>query len=461
MQSMTADELRRAFLTFFEERGHTVMPSSSLIPQHPKAPLLTNAGMNQFIPVFLGEEPPPHPRATTVQKCFRTQDIDIIGLTTRHLTFFEMLGNFSLGDYFKESAIPFAWDLVTEVLGIDPDRLWVTVFETDDDAAAIWHDTVGVPTERIQRMGEKDNFWAMGPVGPCGPCSEIYFDRGPEFGEEGGPAHGGEERFLEFWNLVFMQFDRDADGELHELPAKNIDTGSGLERVLALLNGNPSVFETDVLRHILAAAERATGRSYGADERGDVSLRILAEHARASAFLVSDGVTPSNEDRGYVLRRIIRRAVRHSVLLGVDDPVMAPVIDATVEIMGGAYPDLARNHGFVREIVDREEDRFRRTLHRGLEILEEQVEAGDVSGKQAFFLHDTLGFPVDLTREIAAERGRAVDLDGFESLMQEQRVRAKEAQAAAAGAGARGLSAEPETYRTLLEQSGSSEFTGY
>jgi alanyl-tRNA synthetase len=458
---MTADALRRAFLSFFEAKGHVVMPSSSLIPQHPKAPLLTNAGMNQFIPVFLGEEPPPHPRVTTVQKCFRTQDIDIIGTTSRHLTFFEMLGNFSLGDYFKADAIPFAWEFVTNVLGFDPDRLWVTVFETDDEAADIWHEAAGVPRERIQRMGEKDNFWAMGPVGPCGPCSEIYFDRGPEWGDGGGPAHGAEERYVEVWNLVFMQYDRDGDGELHDLPARNIDTGAGLDRLLAVLNQNPSVFETDVMRPIVRAAEDVTGTAYGASERTDVSLRILAEHARAASFLVNDGVNPSNEDRGYVLRRIIRRAVRHSVLLDVEDGVMGPLVDATVAAMGSAYPDLVKNADFVREVIDREEQRFRRTLHRGLEMLEERLAEGDISGKDAFFLHDTLGFPVDLTREIAEERRRAVDLVGFESLMAQQRSRAKEAQAAATGAAGHGLAAPPEVYRRVLEEGGSSEFTGY
>ncbi|HLF40154.1 MAG TPA: alanine--tRNA ligase-related protein, partial [Acidimicrobiia bacterium] len=312
----TADELRRAFLEFFEQRGHTVLPSSSLVPNDPTM-LLTTAGMVQFKPYMLGDDQPPWPRATTVQKCFRTTDIDIIGTTTRHLTFFEMLGNFSLGDYFKDGAIPLAWELATEVFRLDPERIWVTVFETDDEAADIWADAVGVPRERIQRMGEKDNFWAMGPTGPCGPCSEMYYDRGPEFGAEGGPAHGGEERYVEFWNLVFMQYNRDADGELHELPQKNIDTGAGLERILALLQDQHSVFETDVLRRILRVAEAVTGRRYGEDGKTDVSLRILAEHGRAMTFLLGDGVLPGNEGRGYVLRRVIRRAIRYGRKLGL------------------------------------------------------------------------------------------------------------------------------------------------
>jgi alanyl-tRNA synthetase len=297
MPPTTADELRRAFLDYFERRGHTIVPSSSLIPVD-RTLLLTTAGMVQFKPYMLGDEPPPYPRAASVQKCMRTTDIEVVGTTSRHLTFFEMLGNFSLGDYFKEDAIPWAWEFVVDVLGFDPDRLWVSVFDTDDEAADVWKDKVGLAPDRVQRLGEKDNFWAMGPTGLCGPSSEIYVDRGPDFGEGGGPAHGSSERYLECWNLVFMQYDRDDAGTLHDLPKRNIDTGAGLERVLALLQGTDTVFETDVLRGCLAAAERVTGRTYGADEGDDVSLRILAEHGRAMTFLVSDGVVPSNEDRG-------------------------------------------------------------------------------------------------------------------------------------------------------------------
>src|SRR5919106_4537884 len=382
MKSLTADELRRAFTSFFEERGHTALPSSSLVPNDPTL-LLANAGMNQFKPYLLGEQPPPWPRTTTVQKCFRTVDIDIIGTTTRHLTFFEMLGNFSLGDYFKEGAIPLAWEFATGVLGLDPERIWVTVFETDDEAIEIWADTVGVSRERIQRMGEKDNFWSMGPTGPCGPCSELYYDRGPEFGAEGGPKHGGEERYVEFWNLVFMQYNRTETGELVELPQKNIDTGAGLERILALLQGTQSVFETDVLRRILAVAEAVTGRRYGADPKADVSLRILADHGRAMTFLVADGVMPTNEGRGYVLRRQIRRAVRHARLLGFEGEITGPLVDATVETMGDAYPDLVRQHDFVRQMAAREEARFGETLRRGLDMLDDLLGKGDVSGQDA------------------------------------------------------------------------------
>ena len=442
MKPTTADELRRAFLGFFEAQGHTPLPSSSLVPHDPSL-LLTTAGMVQFKPYMLGEEKPPWPRATTVQKCFRTTDIEIIGTTARHLTFFEMLGNFSLGDYFKAQAIPLAWELATTVFELDPERIWVTVFETDDESIEIWANEVGVPRERIQRRGEEDNFWAMGPTGPCGPCSELYYDRGPEFGDEGGPAGGGEERYVEFWNLVFMQYNRAEDGTLTDLPQRNIDTGAGLERILALLQGEQSVFETDVLRRILAVAEATTGRRYDADakaveaQRTNVSLRILADHGRAMTFLLADGVLPTNEGRGYVLRRQIRRAVRHARLLGFEGEITGPLVDATVETMGAAYPDLGRQHDFLRQMAAREEARFGETLRRGLDLLDDILAQGDVSGEDAFFLHDTLGFPVEVTAEIAADRGRSLDLAGFRERMEAQRRRAREARAAgAAGEGA-------------------------
>ena len=358
---MDANELRAIFLGFFAERGHTVVPSSGLIPHHPLAPLFTNAGMNQFLPYLLGEESPPYPRATSVQKCVRVRgkhdDIELIGRTTRHLTFFEMLGSWSFGDYFKEGAIRLAWELVTERLGLDGERVWATVHETDDAAAAIWQDQIGLPPERIQRMGA-DNFWEMG-------CSELYYDRGPEYGPEGGPAHGGGERYVEFWNLVFMQYDRAADGTLTELPTRNIDTGAGLERMLAVINNVDSVFDTDVLRAIVGASERVTNRRYGENDEVDVKLRILADHARTVTFLVNDGVFPSNEDRGYVLRRILRRAVLRAFQLGVEHPVLAPLVEAVVDVMSDAYPDLARNKDFVTGVVSREEEKFRQTLRSG------------------------------------------------------------------------------------------------
>jgi alanyl-tRNA synthetase len=461
MTAMTAHELRRAFTGFFDARGHAVVPSSSLIPVDPTV-LFTVAGMVQFKPYFVGDEVPPFSRATSVQKCFRTVDIDIIGTTTRHCTFFEMLGNFSFGDYFKPEAIAWAWELVTEGLGLDPERLWVTVHDTDDEAERIWLESVGVPAERIQRMGE-DNFWEMakGAPGPCGPCSELYFDKGPEHGEAGGPAHGGAERFVEIWNLVFMQFNRQPSGELVELPRKNIDTGAGLERILPILQGTDSIFETDVLRPMVEAAQSVTGRRYGDDEATDVSLRILAEHGRAMTFLVGDGVYPSNEDRGYVLRRIIRRAVSHAHRLGVEQLVTPALVETTVGAMGEAYPDLVKNADLVTQVVVREEERFRQTLRSGSAILDEELARLDgervLPGAVAFRLHDTYGFPLELTREIAAERGVGVDEAGFEAEMAEQRRRAKAARASGDGGGGGAV----EAYRDLLEQFGTTEFTGY
>ena len=456
---MDAESLRRVFSTFFVERGHTSVGSSGLIPHHPRAPLFTNAGMNQFLPYFLGEEPAPFARATSAQKCVRIMgkhdDIENIGISRRHVTFFEMLGNFSFGDYFKSDAIPFAWKLVTEGFGLDPDRLWVTVHVDDDEAADIWHDAVGLPVERIQRMGA-DNFWEMGDTGPCGPCSEIFYDKGEAYGAAGGPEKGGDERFVEFWNLVFMQYDRQPDGRLDDLPRKNIDTGLGFERTLAVLQQVDSVFDTDVLAPLVQAAARVTGRTYGADERADVSLRILADHSRTMSFLVSDGVHPSNEGRGYVLRRIIRRAVRQAFQLDVERLVTPAMIEATVEVMGGAYPDLARNAGTVAEVVEREEARFRETLRNGMSALDTALEGADeVPGPVAFRLHDTYGFPIELTREIAAERGASVDEAGFRAAMDDQRRRARaDREKAGVGGGAR-------DYREVLDEFGTSQFRGY
>ncbi len=460
MVPKTADELRRAFLEYFAQRGHTVVPSASLIP-HDKSVLFTIAGMLPFVPYFNGQEPPPYPRATSSQKCVRAggkhNDLDDIGRTNRHFSFFEMLGNFSFGDYFKAEAIPFAWEFYTEVLKLDPERLWVTVHDSDDEAETIWHETVGVPMERIQRLGD-DNFWRMGDTGPCGPSSEIFWDLGPEFGAGGGPAHGSEDRFVEIWNLVFMQYDAQADGTLVPLPAPSVDTGAGLERNLAVLQGAASIWDIDVFAPLIAAAESVTGTEYGTfpGNENDVSLRILAEHARTMTFLVADGVVPSNETRGYVLRRIIRRAVRHAYRLGARQLVTPALVDATVETMRSAYPELDTHHHLVRTIVQREEERFLRTLQRGEDMLAELLAAGDITGERAFFLHDTLGFPVDLTREIAAEAGRDVDVDGFNVHMKEQRDRARDAHKAAGGAAA----APVELYRELLDEHGNTDFTG-
>jgi len=466
---MTAEQLRRAFTGFFVERGHTLVPSMGLIPHHPAAPMFANAGMNQFLPVILGEEPPPDPpRATSVQKCLRVKgkhdDIANVGVTWGHCTFFEMLGNFSFGDYFKAQVIPWAWELLTEVLEIDGDRLWVTVHESDDEAAAIWRDLVGIPAERIQAMGA-DNFWEMGETGPCGPCSEIYYDRGESAGEAGGPAHGGEARFREIWNLVFMQYNRRADGTLAPLPLRIIDTGAGLERMLTVLQGVESVFETDELGRLVAAAEAVTGRRLGDDPQADVSLRVLADHARTVTFMVADGQTPSNEDRGYVLRRILRRAIRHAYGLGVQTVVLPRMIEAVVEVMGPAYPELLASGADIAGIVAREEQRFHRTLTAGSAILDEELAAAaaaarPLGGAVAFRLHDTYGFPLELTLEVAGERGIEVDESEFRTAMEHQRRMGQQA--------ADRASAEPGTdedrkaaYRAVLDSHGAVQFTGY
>ena len=456
---MTAAEVREAFVDFFVERGHTHHPSASLIP-HDLTLLFTVAGMVPFKAYFTGEQQAPFSRAVTVQKCVRAggkhNDLDEIGRTSRHLTFFEMLGNFSFGDYFKSDACAWAWEFVTGALGLDPERLWVTVHLSDDEAEAIWRDEVGVPAERIQRLGE-DNYWRMADVGPCGPCSEIFWDKGPTYGPGGGPAHGGEERFVEVWNLVFMQFESTPEGTEVPLPKPSIDTGLGLERTVAVLQGVDSVWETDEFVALLHAAQRLTGAKLGESDARDVSLRILADHARSTSLLVSDGVFPSNEDRGYVLRRIIRRAVRHAYLLGVEVPVMGGMVDAVVEVMEEAYPDLARNHGYVRDVIDREEQRFRQTLRTGQAILDGRM-AGlapgqPIDGDVAFLLHDTYGFPLEVTVEIAAERGVEVDIEGFAAAMSKQQERARSARSVAAAD-------DVAPFVALLSAAGPTEFTG-
>ncbi len=451
---MRSTELREAFTGFFAARDHLVVPSASLIP-HDASVMFTIAGMVPFKPYFLDAERPPAPRVTTVQRCFRTLDIEVVGTTERHCTFFEMLGNFSFGDYFKQEAISLAWELVTEVLGVDGDRLWVTVHHSDAEAEEIWRDSVNVPPHRLQRLGE-ENYWRMGDVGPCGPCSELYFDRGPEHGAGGGPEHGGPERFVEIWNLVFMEMDALPDGSLVELPRKSIDTGAGLERMLPIVEGVSSMFDTDVLAPVIAAAEDAAGQRYGADHGTDVALRILADHSRAIAFLVSDGVLPSNEGRGYVLRRVLRRMARRASQLGVRKPVAARLIAAVVEAMGSTYPQLVRDEDFIVGVATREEERFLRTLDIGAAMLSEVLGSGEaeLSGDVAFRLHDTYGFPVELTTEIAAEHGVSVDLEGFRKSMEVQRSLSR----SAVGAGA---SSRTEQYREVLEQFGATVFAGY
>ncbi len=471
MESMDSAEIRRRFLAFFEARGHTAVPSASLILDDPTL-LFVNAGMVPFKPYFLGQATPPFPRATSVQKCVRTPDLEEVGRTTRHASFFQMAGNFSFGDYFKAGAIPFAWELLTGSVsegcyGFPEERLWVTVFDDDDEAIDLWHREVGVPMERIQRRGLKDNYWHMGVPGPGGPCSEIYFDRGPEHGHEGGPV-ADEDRYLEVWNLVFMQselatvrskVDFDIRGDL---PARNIDTGMGLERMAAILQGVDNIYEIDTTRHILERAMALSGARYGHDHRTDVNLRVVADHARTAAFLVGDGVLPGNEGRGYVLRRIMRRVVQKMRLLGAHDPAMAELMAATIEAMGPQYPELAADAGRITKVAVGEEASFRETLERGTSLLEEAVAstraAGgtQLPGDRAFTLHDTYGFPFEITLEMAADAGLTVDAEAFGRLMTEQRERAK------ADARARKAGLTPATvYRDVMDASGLTEFTGY
>jgi alanyl-tRNA synthetase len=452
---MEGRRIRETFLRFFEERGHRVVPSSSLIPPPDSGLLLTNAGMNQFIPYFLGHAPPPFPRATSVQKCFRTVDIDLVGHTARHLSMFEMLGNFSFGDYFKRESCGWGLELVTEVFGIDPDRLWVSVFETDDETIDIWQD-IGIPRDRIVRRGKEDNYWSTHAAGPAGPCSEIFVDRGSKYGSEGGPDVD-EERHLEIWNHVFMQDEVDEhETILRELPARNIDTGSSVERVAVVLQDVDNVFETDLFRPLLEVAESLSGRSHGQDERTDVSLKVVAEHGRATAFLIADGVQPSNEGRGYVLRRMLRRVVSHARRLGIEGEVMPPIIERTVEMFGDAYPELVENRAYVAQVAMSEEERFGATLRQGMEqflAVPTINQPGSVFPPEiAFKLHDTYGFPKELTRELAEEQGVLFDEERFEALMAEQRERAK--------AAARRGRAEEELV-AVAGEAGRTEFVGY
>jgi alanyl-tRNA synthetase len=463
---MTADELRTAWTDFFVARAHTAVPSGSLIPTHPSAPMFTNSGMMPFVPMFLGEEPVPYvpPRAVSIQKCVRAggkhNDLDAIGRSARHLSFFEMLGNFSFGDYFKAEAIPWAWEFVTEVLGIDPERLWVTCHVSDDEAEKIWVEQVGVPIERIQRL-DKDNFWEMGETGPCGPSSEIFYDHGPEIGPDGGPANpAAEHRYVEIWNLVFQQYFRAADGSLSDLPTRNIDTGAGMERILAVLAGSPSLYAADVLAELVEQAQSSTGRRLGDAPLSDIALRLLADHTRTSTFLVADGVVPSNEDRGYVLRRVIRRAVRFAYMLDVEQLVMPPMVQRCIEVMGTAYPELVEQQSLVLELITREEERFRQTLARGSQLLDSELDrvpdGGALDGRVAFELHDTFGFPLEVTQEMAELRDVDVDVEGFEAAMAEQRERSR-------AAGKRtGVAAgdEVEALRAVLAEHGPTEFTG-
>jgi alanyl-tRNA synthetase len=464
-------EITRRFTEHFVNAGHTRVPSASLILDDPNL-LFVNAGMVQFKPYFLGQVPPPYPRATSIQKCVRTGDIDEVGRTTRHNTFFQMAGNFSFGDYFKEGAIEHAWNLVTSSqesggYGFDPDRIWVTVYQDDDEAIALWRRIAGLPEERIQRRGGEDNYWDMGVPGPGGPCSEIYFDRGPEHGREGGPV-ADEDRYLEIWNLVFMQDER---GELSpkkgyppigSLPKKNIDTGMGIERVAYLLQGVDNVYETDLVRPVIARAEEFSGRKYGASHEDDVRFRVIADHARSGVMIIGDGVTPSNEGRGYVLRRLLRRIVRSARLLGVHEPVLQSFAEVVRDAMAPSYPELVTDFERISAVVRAEEEAFLSTLTAGSRIFDTAVaatkQAGgrQLAGDKAFQLHDTYGFPIDLTLEMASEAGLTVDEQGFRSLMEEQRARAK-ADAAKHKVG----HGDASVYRAVLDTAGGSEFLGY
>ena len=473
---MESAEIRARWLRFFESGNsqgltHTVVPSASLIADDPNL-LLVNAGMVPFKPFFLGEVTPPYKRATSVQKCVRTLDIDEVGKTTRHASFFQMCGNFSFGDYFKEGAIALAWELLTKPVsdggyGFPEERLWVTVYLDDDEAADIWHKKIGVPLERIQRRDMADNFWSMGVPGPCGPCSEIYYDRGPAYGIDGGPI-ADENRYLEVWNLVFMQNERGAGGGkdgypiLGELPAKSIDTGLGLERMAALLQGVENIYEIDTTMQILSKASQLAGVTYGKNEKSDISLRVIADHARTAAMLIGDGVTPGNEGRGYVLRRMMRRTIRNMRLLGTNDPSMAALTESAIGAMGPQYPELVTDSARILAVSASEEESFLQTLKSGTAIFDlaanavKATKSTKMSGDDVFKLHDTYGFPFDLTLEMAREVGLEVDEPGFTRLMKEQRDRAK-ADARAKKSGHTDLS----EYKKIADASGATEFVGY
>jgi alanyl-tRNA synthetase len=469
---MKSVDITARFLRFFEARGHTLVPSASLVVDDPTL-LLVNAGMVPFKPYFLGELQPPYQRAASVQKCVRTADIDIVGTNSRNVSFFQMAGNFSFGDYFKELAIPLAWELLTTSqdaggFGFDPNRLWPTVYHDDEEAYRIWTQVVGVPAERVQRRGREDNYWSMGVPGPCGPCSEIFFDRGPDYGKDGGPIVD-EERFLEVWNLVFMQYVR-GEGEgydyvdhlLGDLPARNIDTGMGIERMAVLLQGVENVFETDLLKPLLDRAAALSGVPYRRDAESDVRLRVVADHTRTVTLLIADGVIPGNEGRGYVLRRMVRRTVRTLRLLGVEAPAMADLVALACDLLGPSFPALVENAARIVAVASQEEESFIATLRTGSALFDrlsgELRGAGTltVPGEQAFLLHDTYGFPIDLTLEMAREQGLAVDEPGFRRLMGEQRSRARSDTSERKSA-----NADVSVYRALLDQGGLTTFTGY
>ncbi|WP_138316322.1 alanine--tRNA ligase [Rhodoluna limnophila] len=467
---MQTAEIRRRWLDFFENKGHTVVPSASLISEDPSL-LFTVAGMVPFIPYMSGLVPAPYPRATSVQKCVRTLDIEEVGKTTRHGTFFQMNGNFSFGDYFKPEAIAFAWEFLTGsvesgCLGLDPQLLWVTVFQDDDESIQIWRDVAGIPIERIQRRGMKDNYWSTGQPGPAGPCSEIYYDRGPAYGREGGPE-ADEDRYIEIWNLVFMQYERgqgtgkDSFEILGELPKKNIDTGMGLERVAFLMQGVENLYEIDQVRPVLDLAAKLSGKNYGANTEDDVRLRVVADHVRSALMLIGDGVTPANDGRGYVLRRLLRRTVRAMRLLGVEQPTFGHLFPVSKDAMKAAYPELEVEFERILRVAIAEEETFLRTLSAGTVFLDQALDevkssgSKQLAGDAAFLLHDTYGFPIDLTLEIAEEAGLTVDRDGFKALMAEQRDRAK------ADAREKKLGGTDLSVYSAFRAMGVTKFTGY
>ena len=463
MEYMTTAEIREKYLSFFEEKGCKRMPSSSLIPDDPSL-LLTSAGMVQFKPYFLQQKQleKPYIGTTTVQKCVRTNDIDIIGTTGRHLSFFEMLGNFSFGEYFKEEMCAWAYEFSTEVLKLPAEKLYFTVFENDDETIDIWK-KLGVPEDHISRLGEEDNFWRAGPTGPCGPCSELYYDQGPEVGC-GSPdcAPGCDcDRFLEYWNCVFTQYDGQEDGTLAPLPKKNIDTGMGLERIAAIMQGVDNNYDTDVLRDLIAVGESLSGKTYKTDEATDLCLRIMADHSRAVTFMIADGILPSNEGRGYVLRRLLRRAVMKGHSIGIEGAFLNQYVEKIIELMGHVYPEIIDNRALIERVILSEEERFGTTLKQGQAYLDDalkELEGSVLSGKIAFTLHDTYGFPVEVTKEICVERGFSVDEDEFARCMEEQRERARAANVKDAEAA---WSTYGGVHADLLREIGATTFVGY
>ena len=460
MKWMGVNELRESYLSFFESKGHLRHKSYPLVPINDKSLLLINASMAPLKKYFTGESEPPRHRMTTCQKCIRTPDIDRVGLTARHGTFFEMLGNFSFGDYFKEEALPWAWEYITEVLEMPKDRLWATIYKDDEEAYDIWTKKIGLPAERVVRLGKEDNFWEHGS-GPCGPCSEIYFDRGPEFGCGSPDCKPGCDcdRYMEFWNNVFTQFDNDGNGNYTRLAKPNIDTGMGLERLACIMQGVNNLFEVDTVRNIMLAICEKAGVRYGADEKSDISLRVITDHIRSTTFLICDGVVPSNEGRGYVLRRLMRRAARHGRMLGIQGTFLADIVDVVAKENYSEYPELTEKADYIKKIVKIEEERFAATIDSGLSILsgitEKAKKEGQsiLSGDEVFKLYDTFGFPVDLTREIAAEAGLSIDEAAFVRLMEQQKQRAREARA--------NISGWSEASKTLLSGFPKTRFTGY